>query len=63
VTAGALAFLTLALTIPAIREVFRFAPVLIPEIAICVSGALLSILISESLKVSPLRELLERMGR
>jgi Ca2+-transporting ATPase len=63
VTAGALTFITLALTIPALREIFRFAPVVIPEIALCVAGALLSILISESLKFSPMRKLLERMGR
>jgi Ca2+-transporting ATPase len=63
VTAGAIAFITLSLTIPALREIFRFAPVVIPEIALCVVGALLSILIAESLKLSPMRKLLERMGR
>ncbi len=63
VTAGALVFITLALTIPAAREIFRFAPVLIPEIVLCVCGALLSILLSESLKFPPMRTLLERMGR
>jgi len=63
VTGGALAFMTLALTVPAIREIFRFGPVVIPEIGLCVFGALLSILISESLKIPPVRNLLQRMGK
>ncbi len=61
VSAGAIVFITMALAIPAIREIFRFGSVQIPDIALCVFGAFVSILISESLRVLPLRKLLGRV--
>jgi len=43
VLGGATVFLSLVLAVPALREIFRFAPLHLPDIVICLTAALLAI--------------------
>ena len=60
VTAGALAFLVLALEIPFLRDLFGFAPIHPVDVAACAAVGLLSILVCESVKLPPVLRLLGR---
>ena len=44
VVGGAILFLSLVLSVPALREIFRFAPLHPPDLAICFSAGVLTIL-------------------
>jgi Ca2+-transporting ATPase len=50
VLGGATLFLTLVLAVPALRDLFRFAPLHVPDIAICLATGVLSILAFEIAK-------------
>ena len=58
VTGGALFFLGLVLAIPALREVFQFAPLHRWEMALLSLAGLSSILVAESIKLKPLQKFL-----
>ncbi len=55
VSAGAATFLTLVMSIPLLRDLFKFAPVHRWEIALILAAGLASILISESVKLKPVQ--------
>jgi Ca2+-transporting ATPase len=55
VTGGALFFLTLVLSIPALRGVFQFAPMHRWELALLACAGLLSVLFAESVKIKPIK--------
>jgi P-type Ca2+ transporter type 2C len=55
VSGSALFFLTLVLTIPALRDVFQFAPVHRWEVVLMIMSGLCSILFAESVKIEPIR--------
>jgi P-type Ca2+ transporter type 2C len=52
VAGGALVFLTITLSVPAVRGVFRFSPVHVAELAICVVVGLIPVLIFEGFKMT-----------
>ncbi len=56
VTGGALAFLTLVLTVPFLRDLFKFAPMHRWEIVLVAAAGLGSLLIAESVKLKPVRK-------
>ncbi len=58
VTGGTVLFLALALSVPAMRSLFKFAPVHTWELGLIAVSALASILISESVKIRPIQWLL-----
>ena len=60
VSGGALAFLVLVLTIPFLRDLFKFAPIHPADMAVCAGVGLLSILISESVKLPSVQRLMGR---
>ena len=60
VTCGALFFLTLVLTIPALRDVFQFAPLHRWELALLFLSGLSSILFAESIKLKAVQKLIYR---
>jgi Ca2+-transporting ATPase len=55
IAGGALFFLTLVLSIPALRNVFQFAPLHRWELALLSIAGLVSILFAESIKIKPLK--------
>ncbi len=62
ITGGALAFLTLVLSVPFLRDLFKFAPMHRWETALIVAAGLASILISESVKLKPVRKFITGNG-
>ena len=58
ISGGALFFLALVLTVPALREVFRFAPLHRWEMALLSLAGLVSILFTEIIKIKPLNRLI-----
>jgi Ca2+-transporting ATPase len=60
ISGGALFFLALVLIIPALRDVFQFAPVHRWEMALLVLSGLISILFAESVKLKFVRQLIYR---
>ena len=44
VLGGAIVFLSLVLSVPSLREIFRFAPLHLPDLVICLSAGVLAIL-------------------
>jgi Ca2+-transporting ATPase len=62
VSGGALFFLTLVLTIPALRNVFGFAPLHRWEMALLVFSGLASILLAESVKLKAVQKIIYRDG-
>jgi len=56
ISGGALFFLALVLTVPALREVFRFAPLHRWEMALLSLAGLVSVLFAEIIKIKPLRQ-------
>jgi Ca2+-transporting ATPase len=60
VTGGAVVFLALALTVPFLRELFRFAPLQRWEMALIALSGLASILIAESVKLKGIRNFIHR---
>ena len=60
VTGGALGFLILVLAVPFLRNLFNFAPLHIWEIGLVAIAGLMSVLISESVKVWPIKVLIGR---
>jgi Ca2+-transporting ATPase len=62
VTGGALFFLTLVLTIPALRDIFQFAPLHRWEIVLLVFSGLATILFAESIKLKAVRKLINSKG-
>jgi P-type Ca2+ transporter type 2C len=60
VTGGTVFFLTLVLTFPYIRDLFKFAPLHRWEAALIGLAGLASILIAESIKINPFRRLIYR---
>ena len=51
VSGGALIFLILVSSVPFLQDLFSFKPISLGELAICLSAALFSILVSESVKL------------
>lgn len=62
VSSGALFFLVLVLTIPALRNVFQFAPVHRWEMALLFVSGLSSILVAESIKLKAVQKLIYGEG-
>ncbi len=60
VTGGAVFFLALVLAVPALRDVFQFAPLHRWETALLALTGLGSIFFAESVKIGPLRQALRR---
>ena len=60
ISGGALFFLALVLTIPALRDVFQFAPLHRWEMALLFTAGLSSILFAESVKLKALRKVIFR---
>ncbi|MDD5368767.1 MAG: cation-translocating P-type ATPase [Anaerolineaceae bacterium] len=60
ITGGALFFMALVLTVPALRTVFQFAPLHRWEIVLLAISGLISILIAESIKLKALRKVIYR---
>jgi P-type Ca2+ transporter type 2C len=58
ITAFAISFLALVLSVPYLRELFRFAPLHRWEAALIVVAAAVSILIAESVKTKPIYEMI-----
>jgi P-type Ca2+ transporter type 2C len=56
VTGGALAFLSLVLAVPLLRDLFKFAPLHRWELALIAAAALVSLLIAESVKLKSMRK-------
>ena len=63
VAGGAIAFLTLVLTVPFLRDLFKFAPMHRWEVVIIVVAGLASILIAESTKLKPMQRFITGMRR
>jgi len=59
VTGGALVFLALILTIPFLRDLFKFAPLHRWELALIAVSGLISILIAESVKLKGIRKFIQ----
>ena len=55
ISGGALFFLALVLTVPALRDVFQFAPLHRWEMALLSLAGLVSILFAESIKIKRLK--------
>jgi Ca2+-transporting ATPase len=62
ITGGALLFLVLVLTVPALRDVFQFAPLHRWEMALLSLAGLSSILFAESVKLKALQKVIYREG-
>ena len=62
VSGGALFFLALVLTVPALRDVFQFAPLHRWELALLFLSGLSSILFAESIKLKVVQKLIYRDG-
>ncbi len=62
ISGGALFFLALVLTIPALRNVFLFAPLHRWELGLLTAAGLSSILFAESVKLRPIRRAIYREG-
>jgi len=62
ISGGALFFLALVLAIPALRDVFQFAPLHRWEIALLSLAGLISILFAESIKLKALQKVIYRKG-
>jgi Ca2+-transporting ATPase len=60
VTAAALGFLGLTITVPFLKKLFSFGAIEPWELALCLGTGLLSILISESLKIPAVQRVLNR---
>jgi Ca2+-transporting ATPase len=60
VSGGALFFLTLVLTIPALRDVFKFAPLHRWEFALLAMAGLISIFFAESIKIKGVQNFIYR---
>ena len=60
IAGGALFFLALVLTIPALRDVFQFAPLHRWETALLILSGLVSILLAESIKLKAVRKFIYR---
>jgi P-type Ca2+ transporter type 2C len=60
ITGGTLFFLALVLTIPALRDIFQFAPLHRWEMALLSLAGLISILFAESIKFKPLHKFIFR---
>jgi P-type Ca2+ transporter type 2C len=58
VSGGAVAFLTLVLTVPFLRDLFKFAPIHRWEIVFILAAGLASILIAESVKLKGMQKLI-----
>jgi Ca2+-transporting ATPase len=54
ISGGAIFFLALVLTIPMLRNIFQFAPLHRWEVALLAIGALVSVLLAESIKIRPI---------
>jgi Ca2+-transporting ATPase len=63
VTGGALFFLVVVLTVPVLRDVFRFAPVHRWEMALLFASGLSSILFAESIKLKAMQKTIYREGK
>jgi Ca2+-transporting ATPase len=59
VTGGAIVFLALVLTVPFMRELFKFAPLQRWEMALIALAGLASILIAESVKLKGIRKFIQ----
>ena len=57
VSGGAIAFLTLILSVPILRDLFKFGPLHSWELALIAVAALISLIISESVKTKPFRKI------
>lgn len=57
VSGGAIAFLTLILSVPILRDLFKFGPLHSWELALIAVAALISLIISESVKTKPFRKM------
>ncbi len=62
VTGSTMTFLTLALLIPEVREVFRFGEMTVVQAVLCVGAGFVRIFLGEILKVKPLRKIIDRIG-
>ena len=62
VSIGAVTFLGLALELPFLRDLFSFAAIHIEDLLVCGAVGLLSILISESVKLAPIQRLISSAG-
>lgn len=62
ITGGALFFLALVLTVPALRDVFQFAPLHRWEMALLSLAGLTSILLAESVKLKAVQKVIYREG-
>jgi Ca2+-transporting ATPase len=58
ITGGAIGFLALVLTVPFLRDLFKFAPLHAWELALIAGACLVSILVAESVKVKALRRII-----
>jgi Ca2+-transporting ATPase len=59
VSGGAVAFLTLVLTVPFLRDLFKFAPIHRWEIVFILAAGLVSILIAESVKLRGMQKFIQ----
>jgi Ca2+-transporting ATPase len=57
VTVGALGFLVVIFSVPFLRDLFGFAPIHLPDLALCAGVGFVSILIAESVKLPFIRNL------
>jgi Ca2+-transporting ATPase len=57
VSGGAIAFLTLILSVPILRDLFKFGPLHSWELALIAVAAFISLIISESVKTKPFRKI------
>ena len=62
ISGGALFFLALVLTVPALQDVFRFAPLHRWEMALLFVAGLVSILFAESVKLKAVRKVIYQEG-
>jgi P-type Ca2+ transporter type 2C len=60
VSGGAVAFLMLTLTVPFLRDLFKFAPIHRWEVVLILAAGLVSILIAESVKLKGMQKLITR---
>jgi Ca2+-transporting ATPase len=63
ITGGALFFLALVLTIPALRGVFQFAPLHRWEVALLALSGFCSILFAESVKLKAVQKVIYASGK
>ncbi len=62
VTGCTITFLTLAILIPSIREVFRFGEITMLQAALCIAAAFVRIFMGELLKLKRCRRIIERIS-